>query len=85
MAKRAKANGREIAATIQFWFRKKYNLPPTDPRFLGMSEEEMLEEFWAHHYFDNPKAAETVEDEDFNLADQLRELGDDPDDWEDVK
>lgn len=45
----------------------------------------MLEEFWAHHYFDNPKAAETVEDEDFNLADQLRELGDDPDDWEDVK
>lgn len=69
---------------MPFWFRKKYNLPPTDPRFLSMSEEEMLEDFWAHHFFDNPKAEEAVEDEDFNLAEELAKLGDLPDDFEDV-
>lgn len=45
----------------------------------------MLEEFWAHQFFDNPKAKETVEDEDFNLKDELMALGDLPDDFEDVK
>lgn len=49
-----------------------------------MSEEEMLEDFWAHHFFDNPKAEEAVEDEDFNLAEELAKLGDLPDDFEDV-
>lgn len=70
---------------MEFWFRKKYSLPATDPRFLEMTVEDMLADYWAHHYYDNPKAQETVEDEDFDLNDQLRQLGDDPDDWEDVK
>ena len=45
----------------------------------------MLEDFWAHHYFDNPKAKETVEDEEFSLEAELEQLGDLPDDFEDVK
>lgn len=44
----------------------------------------MLEDFWAHHFFDNPKAAETVEDEDFNLEEELAKLDQNPDDWVDV-
>lgn len=45
----------------------------------------MLSEFWAHHFFDNPKAKDAVEDDEFSLEDELKALGDDPNDWEDVK
>lgn len=44
----------------------------------------MLEEFWAHHFFENPKAEEVVEDEDFNLDEELAKLEELPDDFEDV-
>lgn len=55
----------------------------------------MMTDYWAHHYFDNPKAAEEVEDEDFSMADELANLEREaagqesqmviPDDFEDVK
>jgi hypothetical protein len=72
-----------MAKTAEFWFRQKYRLPPTDPRYLGMTVEGMLSEFWAHHYFDNPKAAEQeIEDEDFDMEEELRRLENNPDEWE---
>ncbi len=74
-----------MSETTEFWFRKKYNLTPNDPRFLSMTTEDMLAEFWAHHYYDNPKAREIVEDDDFNLEAELAELGDEfPDDMVDL-
>lgn len=60
----------------------------------------MLTDWYAHYYHDNPKAEDEVEDDDFNLADELAKLeaeaeaeddaiGDDelpanPQDWENV-
>lgn len=40
--------------TVRFWFRRKYNLPPTDDRYLGMTELAMLTEYWAHYYYEKP-------------------------------
>lgn len=34
----------------------------------------MMTDYWAHHYFDNPKAQEEVEDEDFNLEAKMAEI-----------
>jgi hypothetical protein len=65
---------------MSFWFRKKYGLPPTDPRFLEATPEQIEEDFWAHHYYDNP-TAESHEDPDF---DAQKLLADDDDDWEEV-
>lgn len=42
----------------------------------------MLTDYWAHHYFDDPKAQEEVEDEDFDLAAEVAKLESNPDDWE---
>ena len=72
-----------MAGTMEFWFRRKYSLTPSDPRFLDMTVEGMMSEFWAHHYFDNPKAAEQeVEDADFDLDAELERLNKNPDEWE---
>lgn len=81
-----------MAKTTEFWFRRKYNLTSNDPRFLDSTVEEMLTDYWAHTFYDDPKAAQEVEDEDFNLADELARIeaeeGYDPtidvDDWEDL-
>lgn len=51
-----KAAAREAASTIRFWFRRKYNLPITDDRYLGMTEEGMSIDYWAHYYYDKPEA-----------------------------
>lgn len=34
--------------SIEFWFRRHYNLPPTDPRFLSATREEMAIDFWSY-------------------------------------
>ena len=47
----------------------------------------MLADYYAHTYYDDPKAAEAVEDDDFDIdsvADQIG-AGRAPDDWEDLK
>lgn len=76
---------------MEFWFRRKYHLSPRDPLFLDLTVEEMLTDYWAHHYYDNPKAAEQeFEDPDFDLDAELQKINeeaeqqsaDDPDDWE---
>lgn len=77
---------------MEFWFRRKYSLAPTDQRFLEATVEEMQTDFWAHHYFDNPPKDE-VEDDDFDLQAELEDANrlaaleqqrNDPNDWEDV-
>lgn len=72
---------------MEFWFRKKYGLTPNDPRYLGSTLEDMLTDYWAHHYYDNPKELDVVEDEDFDLEAELAKLEEEelPDDFEDLE
>lgn len=82
---RAKTEGLARFKTVEFWYRRKYSLPATDPRFLAVTVDEMLADYYAHLFFDDPKAAETVEDENFDQDAVAREIGFAGDDWEDVK
>ena len=75
-----------MAGTVEFWYRRKYSLTPNDPRFLDLSIDDILAEFWAHNYADNPNAArEEFENDDFadDLAAFMSEEND-PENWEDI-
>lgn len=75
-----------MAGTVALWFRRKYSLPPSDPRFLDMTELDMLTDYWAHYYADRPNEHE-AENEDFDadlarLRQQVAQTP--PDDLEDI-
>ena len=36
--------------SYEFAFRKRYNLPPTDPRFLTATRAQIIEDCWAHAF-----------------------------------
>lgn len=59
-----------IAGTLEFWYRRTYQLAPTDPRFLDSTLEQIETEYWAYHYHANP-AREEIEDEDFDLQAEI--------------
>jgi hypothetical protein len=91
----AKRRGRELANSYELWFRNKYQLAPTDPRFLSATSEEIETEYWAYQYQDN-KVQDEIEDENFDLAAVLAEFEKEAngavsvgtatdDDWEEVK
>lgn len=68
-------------------FRRRYNLPPTDPRFLDATLEEIITDYWTHFYAEN-KATDEFEDEDFDLErieEEFKRQNEKPDDWEEVK
>lgn len=73
---------------MEFWFRQKYLLPPTDPRFLDASIEEIVLDYYTWRAAEHPEDAEEYEDEDFDpdadLAEIERSIKQHPDDWEDV-
>lgn len=60
-----------------FQFRKIYGLPPTDPRYLDATPEQVLADVWAHEYANDPKLHDEIENPDFedDLAEMERELG----------
>lgn len=60
--------------SIEFLWRKRYNIPETDDRFLNMSIEDMLTDLIAHDLHDNPKQGEEFEDEDFDPDDVARQI-----------
>lgn len=47
---------------MEFLFRRRYNLPPTDPRFLAATREEIAVDVLAWHYFEHPDDGEVVDD-----------------------
>ncbi|MNM99442.1 hypothetical protein D3C81_1120030 [compost metagenome] len=47
-----------------------------------MTLEDMETDYWAHHFFEDPKAAEEVEDDEFDIEAELAKLENNPDDWE---
>jgi hypothetical protein len=62
-------------------FRRRYNLAPTDSRFLDATTEDILTDHWANFYFENPNIEE-VEDEDFDLTAVVKSMDDG--DWEEI-
>lgn len=66
--------------TMEFWLRRKYNLLPTDPRWLEMSPEDVEAEYLAHQYAEHGVPNE-IEDEDFDehMAELEAQLEGDPD------
>lgn len=71
----------EIALTMAFWFRKTYGLPPNDPRFLSLTQNEIEIEYWAHRYHDNPNQ-QVFDDPDFDEEAIINEFSDE--DFEDI-
>lgn len=59
--------------SIEFWFRRHYNLPPTDPRFLTASPEEMAVDFWAYMLLERYRKAVKDGGEVNKLEDLLAE------------
>jgi hypothetical protein len=69
-----KARGKALAGTYEFWFREKYNLPPTDPRFLAMTEEDIESEWWACHYQESKASVEFDDDDENASSDYLAQI-----------
>lgn len=61
----ARDYGFELSETYEFHFRRRYNLPPSDPRFLDATREEIVIDYWAHAVLDNPKLREETVNPDF--------------------
>lgn len=57
--------GLALSQTIEFVFRRRYNLPPTDPRFLDATIEDMVNDYWAHRHTDDPALRNEVIAEGF--------------------
>lgn len=73
MQPRVKRAGKALSRTLEYWYRKRFNLAPTDPRFLDTTVEQMKVEFWAAHYETN-KATEEFEDYDFDPQAEVRRI-----------
>lgn len=69
--------------SIEFWYRRKYNLTQNDPRYLDATIEDMELDYWAHYYAERPDNISEVEDDDFDLEAEIAALNND-DDWEEV-
>lgn len=73
-----------MAQSPWFRWRKLYGLPPTDPRFLDVEEDEVLRDLLTHAYYDrevararNPAGQAVVElaaDHDAQERMELRKL-----------
>ena len=61
-----------MAGTVQIWYRKYYRLPPNDPLYLGLSIQDLITEYWAHHYDDLYHAGKL--DSEFETDDFEREV-----------
>lgn len=55
-----------MADTYEFRFRRRYGLPPTDPRFLAATFEEIVIDYWAHAHMDDPKLRDEAITDDFD-------------------
>lgn len=80
-AEEVRRNSRDIglrmANTMDFAFRRRYQLPPTDPRYLAATDEEIVADYWANVFFDDPKRAEEEvvnDDFDSDLEDMAAEV-----------
>lgn len=56
-----------MSQEVEFQFRRRYNLPPNDPRYLELTTEEMLVDLLAHRFAEDPNTPDEVEDEGFDI------------------
>ncbi len=78
---------RKAASTVRFWYRKKYNLPITDARYLDLTDQDMLTDYWSHYYSDRSEDEWEGGTDNFDeeLAAMDAEMGIPPDDdFEDI-
>lgn len=54
-----------MSDTIEFRFRRRYALPPTDPRFLDATVEQVVLDYWAHRHLDDPNLRNEVVNDEF--------------------
>lgn len=80
----ARERGLMVSKTASFWFRRKYNLPPNDPRFMSMTLEDIQIEYWAHHFYDKPDSEFEAFTDDYDAEVERMISEADPDDLEDV-
>lgn len=64
-----------------FWFRQQYRIPPTDPRYLEMSQEDLLLEYWSYRYHKDPDL-DSKEMTNDGYEDALAEIEAGGGDWE---
>lgn len=72
---------------MAFQFRRRYLLPPTDPRFLDATLDEMLVDFWAWKYHEDPRAADEIVDDEFDVDAEVARIDAEVaglDDWEQI-
>ncbi len=60
LRKTARDRGLQLSQTFGFAFRRRYNLPPTDPRWLNATIEDVYLDVWAHAHVDNPKLRDEI-------------------------
>lgn len=76
-----------MASSFAFRFRRRYNLPPTDPRFLDATLDDIVLDVLAWHAAENPNDQEFV-DPDFDMQAMIDEANaetdDEPDDFEEI-
>ena len=71
---------REYQKSVDWWFRQHYNLPPTDPRYLDATPEQILLDYYTANAGDGD--SEEYEDDDFNLDDVLSDFAADSGEWD---
>lgn len=73
-----------MAASLEFQFRRRYNLPPTDPRFLDATFDEILVDAIAWDIALNPGKQEFADDEFDVQAEIAKNDAEETDDFEDI-
>ena len=70
--------------SLAFWFRRKYLLAPTDPRFLNATADQIAADYWAWQYIENPNSLKEVVDDEFDLSAEIAAADAEVDDFEDI-
>jgi hypothetical protein len=65
---------------VDWWWRQRYNLPPTDPRYLDATPEQILLDYYT--VMAENGESESYEDDDFNLDGVLADFAADAGEWE---
>ncbi|MDR3515188.1 MAG: hypothetical protein P4M00_05185 [Azospirillaceae bacterium] len=85
LQRNARRLGLDLSETIAFAFRRRYNLPPNDPRFLSLTIEDIAVDYWAHRFWDDPELRSEIVDPDFAAAlaeAEAAAASNRPEDWE---
>lgn len=72
LAESVKRRALALSQTVEWWYRDRYRLPETDPRFLEATHDQMMVDMWADLYRRRRVSGEggedgVLEDPDFDL------------------